>query len=120
MRFEYNGNLTYDERVLQVSKEITDYYKDIKKNEAFLIASLEDPITTDVTSVIKFKRLYNILFVIQNKKDIFDRVYKDLEDVFKEYTLSNIEDKKIDRIMEEVIKYKNKKRLDFPTINEFY
>ena len=120
MDFKYNGNLTFDERVNQVAKEITDYYKDIKKSEALMIASLEDPITTDITPIIKFKRLYNIMFIMQQDKNIFNKVYKDLENTFKEYLSLGLEEKRIDRMMEEIIKYKKQERLDFPVISEFY
>ena len=61
MEFDYNGNLTYQERINKVSKEITSYYKEINEKEAKLIASLEDAITTQPTPIIKFIRLFKIL-----------------------------------------------------------
>ena len=119
MELDYNGNLTYQERINKVSKEITSYYKEINEKDATLIASLEDPITTQPTLVIKFMRLFNILFVIQNNKSLFNKIYNDLENNFKIYLSKNINDYKIDKIMEEVIKYKKRERLTFPIISEF-
>ena len=120
MEFKYNGHLTFKERVSQVSNEITAYYKDIDKNKANMIAGMEDVITTDVNPIIKFKRLYNIMFIMQQDKNIFNKVYIDLVKVFREYLESKLEDEKIDKIMEEIIKYKKQERLYFPVISEFY
>ena len=61
----------------------------------FYTLSLEEPIITPPTSVIKFMRLFNILFVIQNNKVLFNKIYNDLENTFKIYLSSNINDYKI-------------------------
>ena len=119
MNYEYNGHLTEEERIKQVSKEITSYYKEISLPKAKLIAELESPITEEVTEIIKFKRLYNILFIIQKDKILFNKIFIDLKNTYKKYLLSQKSDNTIDRIMEEIIKYVNHERIDFPLISEF-
>lgn len=120
MDFEYNGNLEENERILQVAKEIIDYYPEIEFEKAKTIASLEDPITTEIDSIMYFKRLYNILFVNQNDVSFFSKVYSDIIKIYNLYLTQNIQDDKLDSMMEELTKYANKERTDFPIISEFY
>ena len=68
MKFEYNGNLEESKRVLLVANEIKLAYPEIEMKDAKIIASLEEPITTMKTSEMEFKRLYNILFIMQKDK----------------------------------------------------
>ena len=75
MKYNYNGNLTFEERIEEVSIDIIKKYNNISIEDAMVIASLEGPITTCVTDEIKFKRLYNIIFVINS---MYDEVYKDI------------------------------------------
>ena len=77
MRYEYNGNLIYEERVALVSKEIMNNYPFINKSEAILISTMEEPITSSVTDIIKFRRLYNILIVKQDT-NTFDIILNDM------------------------------------------
>ena len=119
MNYEYNGHLTEEERKNKVSKEITSYYKEINEKEENLIASLEEPITTPPTSVIKFMRLFNILFVIQNNKVLFNKIYNDLENTFKIYLSSNINDYKI-KNNGRSNKIQKRERLTFLIVSEFY
>ena len=77
MKYEYNGNLTYEERISLVSREITKYYPFITKSESILIATLEPPINNEINDVIKFRRLYTILFV-KRDNNVFDIVLKDI------------------------------------------
>ena len=75
MKFNYNGNLTFEERIEEVSLDIINSYPNISIKDAMVIASLEGPITTIVTEDIKFKRLYNIMFV---RNDMYDEIYKEI------------------------------------------
>ena len=120
MNFEYNGNLEENKRVLQVAEEIINYYPEIPLETAKTIASLEEPITTEVNSVMYFKRLYNILFIIQNNTNIFSKIYNDIVNIYNLYLTSNNNDDILNRMMEELAKYVNKERSDFPVISEFY
>ena len=77
MKYEYNGNLTYEERIARISYDIINYYPFITKSESILIATLEPPIDSEVNDIIKFRRLYNILSI---KRDniTFDIILNDM------------------------------------------
>lgn len=120
MNFEYNGNLEENKRVEQVAQEIIAYYPEIEYEKAKTIASLEEVITTEADSIMYFKRLYNILFVNQKDVNIFLKVYNDIIKIYNLYLTQNIEEDKIDSMMEELKKYVNKERTDFPIVSEFY
>ena len=120
MNFEYNGNLEEKERIIQVAKEIIEYYPEITFENAKIIASLEDPITTEANTVVYFKRLYNILFGVQQDKNLCAKIYNDITNIYKLYMISEEKDEIVDLIMEELIKYFNGSRLSFPIISEFY
>ena len=70
MKYEYNGNLTYEERIALVSNEIMNNYSYISKGAAYIISSLEPPITTKVDDTIKFRRLSNIFYITKNNEII--------------------------------------------------
>lgn len=121
MEYKYNGHLLEIERIKRVAKEIREDYPYIETAKSELIAALENPITTTQTIEMEFNRLFNILFVTHNDKKIYSKVFKDLCNVYNQYLYqNNSNDNKIDRIMEEVLNYNSKKRLDFPIISEFY
>ena len=120
MNFEYNGNLEERERVLQVAQEIINYYPEVTFEKAKLIASLEEPITKDVDGIMYFKRLYNILFIVQQDKNLSAKIYNEIIKVYNLYLVSSLHDDTIDSIMTEITKYLNGERIDFPVISEFY
>lgn len=72
MKYEYNGNLTYEERIALVSNEIMNNYSYVSKGEAYIISSLEPPITSSVDDNIKFRRLSNIFYITKNNEIIND------------------------------------------------
>ena len=115
MKFEYNGNLDYNDRVKLVANEIINEYPQIGIEEARLSAILEDVITTNPTNEIKFKRLYNILFATQYNKSIFNHVLMDMKQI---YDLGD-NSKLMDSIMNEVVEYVLGQRVNFPIISEF-
>lgn len=75
MKYEYNGNLTYEERIALVSNEIMNNYSYVSKGAAYIISSLEPPITSSVDDNIKFRRLSNIFYITKNS-DIIDDLLK--------------------------------------------
>lgn len=93
MTYNYNGNLTFEERVGFITKELMEYGLD--KETALKVASFEEPITTDDKYYYMFKRLSNILR-ISNDSKIKDKVIKDM---FNNYKEGN---KKIDKYMEDL------------------
>lgn len=79
MKYEYNGNLTYEERIALVSNEIMNNYSYVSKGEAYIISSLEPPITSKVDDIIKFRRLSNIYYITKNDGIINDLLQLDRE-----------------------------------------
>lgn len=77
MRFEYNGNLLERDRVNLVAKEILEVYPDINIEQAKDIALLEGRISENKKVSDELNRLYNIMLVCKNDKNILLTVYKD-------------------------------------------
>lgn len=120
MKFEYNGHLEENKRIIKVANEIITYYSEIDFDTAKIIASLEEPITTLSNDIMRFKRLYNILFVTQNNRKIFSKVFIDIKKLYVD-SISKIKTNYlISSMMDELIKYINYERNDFPIISEFY
>lgn len=81
MTYEYNGHLTFEERIEEISKQIEKEYS-IDKDLALKIATLEDPITTDDIINAKYKRYSNILKLCSNNEIVKNKV---ISDIFKDY-----------------------------------
>ena len=89
MKFEYNGNLLEDERINLVANEIISKYPQISIEKAKDAAMLEGKISEDKTVNDELNRLYNIMLVNCDDKNIVSLVYKDFLNVFKN---NNLED----------------------------
>lgn len=104
MNYDYNGNLLFAERINVVADEIIKKYPEIKREEAIFIATLEPPITTEVTYEIKFRRLFNIMFVKQNDKYLKNKVFWDITNLYKNiygqnYQIDHLMDKLADHML---------------------
>lgn len=77
MRFEYNGNLLEEDRINLVANEIIDKYPQISVDKAKEIAMLEGKISDNKSFFDEFNRLYNIMLVNCDNKDIVYIVYRD-------------------------------------------
>ena len=75
MKYDYNGNLTFEERIEEVSLDIINQFPNISVVDAMKVASLEEPINRDINDEFKFKRLYNILFV---RNDMYEEIYNEI------------------------------------------
>ena len=60
MTYNYNGNLSFEERVGLITKELMDEYN-MDKDTALKIASIEEPITTSDIYDSKYKRFSNMM-----------------------------------------------------------
>lgn len=89
MKFEYNGNLLEDERINLVASEIIAKYPQVSMEKAKEAAMLEGKISTEKKVNDELNRLYNIMLVNSENKDIVSLVYKDFLNVFKN---NNLED----------------------------
>ena len=88
MDFEYNGNLLEDDRINLVANEIVNKYSQISLEKAKEAAMLEGKISNPKTVNDELNRLYNIMLVNSDNKEIVTIVYKDFLEVLRN---SNIE-----------------------------
>lgn len=116
MKYEYNGHLTLEERINNISQEIIKTYPEIDTKTAETIATIEHPITTEPSYLNHFARLYNILFIVQKNKVLFNNIFKDLIKTYQKY-IQNNKNEKIDTIMLEIFAYVNNKTQYLPYIN---
>ena len=93
MKYEYNGNLLEEDRVLLVANEIVEKYPEINFLLTQMAARLEGYISSKVTPDDKLNRLYNIMFINQNNKELITKVYHDYTGILK-FELSNIKNSK--------------------------
>ena len=89
MHFEYNGNLLEDDRINLVANEIVNKYSQISFERAKEAAMLEVKISSPKTVNDELNRLYNIMLVNSDNKEMVTIVYKDFLEVLKN---SNIEE----------------------------
>ncbi len=89
MEFEYNGNLLEEERINLVANEIISKYPQINIDKAKEAAMLEGKISKDKNINDELNRLYNIMLVNSDNKNLVFLVYKDFLDLFKN---NNLED----------------------------
>ena len=83
MKYEYNGNLLEEDRVLLVAKEIMSKYPELNFLQAQMTARLEGYISDEVTPDDKLNRLYNIMLINQNDKKLISKVYQDYIGILK-------------------------------------
>ena len=84
MMFEYNGNLLEVDRINLVAREITDKYPQISIEKAKEAAMLEGKISSNKTVNDELNRLYNIMLVNCESKNIVTLIYKDFLKLLKE------------------------------------
>ena len=112
MRFEYNSDLDFDERVEFVFHEIKDAYPEI---EDFLIRDISEntlPIDDKVSNDDKFDRYYLILRIIGRDHPSFSQVFNDLYNVYED----GLHNKVYLNVMPKIIDYANGSRSDFPEL----
>ena len=108
MKYKYNGNLEIEDRINEVCNDIKSEYKDISIDKLKKIAVLESPIIDPANSKIKFKRLYNILLIINNDislSNTYDKVVKDLINIYNSIPKDEIDDET--EIIDNILKFKN-------------
>lgn len=81
MEFEYNGNLLEEDRINLVANEIVNKYSQVSFEKAKEAAMLEGRISADKTTDDELNRLYNIMLVNRDNKEIVAVVYKDFLEV---------------------------------------
>ena len=116
MRLEYNTNLSFEDRVLLVSKEILDEYPLIEKEKAIEAASLISPIDDKITNDDKFERYYFILKTIDRENEEFSHVFNDAFNVYE----AGLEKEINNNIMNDIIEYASYNTNIFPEITDYY
>ena len=112
MRFEYNSNLTFDERVRLVVKEIKDEYPLIRDEDAYEAAALASPINTErLENNDKFDRYYFLLHTIRRNGEEFDHVFNDAFNLYQKGL-----NEKNSNMMLEIINYVIGDRDTFPEL----
>mgnify|MGYP005773991855 CR=1 FL=1 len=108
MKYKYNGNLEIEDRINEVCNDIKSEYNGIPIDKLKKIAALELPIIEPVNFKIKFRRLYNILLIINNDislSSIYEKVLKDLINVYNSIPKDEIDNET--EIIDNILKFKN-------------
>ena len=116
MKYEYNGNLIENDRINNVASDIISLYPEITINEANEIALLEGKISEDKNLDMQFNRLYNIMLVMQDNKNIVKVVARDLIDILND-NKNDYNIKYYYNIAYQILRYLSNER-DFPYIDE--
>ena len=116
MKYEYNGNLLEEDRIKLVAKEITAKYPQISIENARKVAMLEGKVSGPKTIKDELNRLYNIMLINSEDKQIVKTVYQDFMNIIiKNYYNDGII-KYID-IAEDIQQYL---QTEFPLISEYH
>ena len=115
MKYEYNGNLLEEERVNLVANEIIEIYPQISIEKAKKAAMLEGEISNEKNLNMELERLYNIMLVNEENKDIVLLVYKDFINTIKD---NQEESTKYNSLLEPINDYING-YLDFPFLSDY-
>lgn len=115
MIFEYNGNLLEEDRINLVVKEITSKYPQISIENAKEAAMLEGKISSNKTVDDELNRLYNIMLVNSENKNIVTLIYKDFLKLLKE---NNVEDNNYIYLAEGINNYLQN-YAEFPFLSDY-
>mgnify|MGYP000037154999 CR=1 FL=1 len=115
MIFEYNGNLLEEDRINLVVKEITSKYPQISIEKAKEAAMLEGKISSNKTVDDELNRLYNIMLVNSENKNIVTLIYKDFLKLLKE---NNVEDNNYIYLAEGINNYLQN-YAEFPFLSDY-
>lgn len=96
MEYEYNGELTEEERINLVANEIKHAYPNIKYEKAKIAAMFEGKISKDKTLYNELNRLYNIMLVNHDDKITNEVVFNDYLNILKNSRTIHIKEKYFD------------------------
>ena len=116
MDFEYNGNLLEDDRINLVANEIINKYPKVSLEKAKEAAMLEGKISSPKTVNDELNRLYNIMLVNSDNKEIVSIVYKDFLNLLNS---NNIEKDNIYLNLVEGINAYLQNYTDFPFLSDY-
>ncbi len=116
MKFEYNGNLLEEDRINLVAKEIVNEYPQISIEKAKEAARLEGRISTDKNIHDELNRLYNIMLINCDDRNIVLMVYKDFLDLLND---DNLEENNIYFNIADGISDYLQNYADFPFLSDY-
>lgn len=116
MRFEYNSNLLFSDRLKLVTQEILDEYPLISKDYALIAASLSSTVDDRSTNDDKFDRYYYLLKIIGRDNEEFPHVFNDLFNLYQQGFNKNINN----LLTLSIIDYATGNREKFPELFEYY
>lgn len=116
MKFKYNSDCSFDERIEIESQEIINEYPEISIDDAKKIAALDNPVDDKITNDDKYIRYYYIMLIIKKGHPAYFKVFEDMYNIYN----NGINDEKLIDIMYEIIRYNNGERIDFPLLSEMY
>ena len=117
MNFEYNGNLLEEDRINLVANEIVKKYSQVSFEKAKEAAMLEGRISNPKTSSDELNRLYNIMLVNSDNKEIVKIVYQDFLEVLKNNIIDESSNDYI-KIIDGISAYL-KNYAEFPFISDY-
>ena len=112
MRFEYNADLEFDERVEFVAKEVMDAYPFITYENACFVGTHAIPVDDKVTNDEKFNRYYFLLRTLDRSNIKFYYVFNDLNEIYKMGLVNEV----YKNTMVAIIAYANNEIKDFPEL----
>ncbi len=115
MRYEYNANLEFPERVSLVSKEIKEVYPEIPDDIVEKAAAISLPINDKVTNDDKFDRLYRILYILNENNNEMSHVFNDLYAIYED----GLTNQSYIKLMGGLVDYYNGMRESFPELVEY-
>ena len=89
MEIKYNGHLTLEERIEQISSEIKEEYPTISEKDLIKISAMEE-INNEIeyNPYLHYKRLSNIKIIINNKEDLnYIKADKEIKELVDKYQL---------------------------------
>lgn len=101
MRFAYNSDLKFGDRVALVRQEIQDEYPLINEHDATVAAALATPVDDRITSDDKFDRYYFIMYTIKKFDNEFSHVFNDAFNLYEQ----GFQKKSNQAIMKEIVSY---------------
>ena len=122
MNYEYNGNLLEEDRIELVANEIINKYSMISLDKAKQAATLEGKISSHKTTDDELNRLYNIMLVNSDDKEIVSIIYKDFLETLKSCVINSKQietDKRIYINLVDGINSYFKNNTEFPLFSDY-
>lgn len=116
MKFNYNKDLEFKERLLKVLSEVKAQYPLINEKSAAIASMMSSPVDDKATNDDKFDRYYFLLKEVSPEDPEYNHIFNDLYNLYE----AGFENSIYNNCMEEIINFIEGEREDFPLLSEFY